>query len=113
MGHAHDLRAEADAEGIENAEEISEAIKSDYRRAALDEPTKALLDACVRLKQAPWKSSAEDVENLRRHGFGDEAIHDAFQVAAYFNYINRICDGLGVDLEEFMPKQPQGWVRER
>ncbi len=44
-----------------------------------------------------------DCNELRRHGFDDEAIHDAFQVAAYFNYINRVCDGLGIDLEDFMP----------
>lgn len=47
--------------------------------------------------------SADDVETLRGYGFDDRAIHDAFQVAGYFNYINRVCDGLGVDLEEWMP----------
>jgi alkylhydroperoxidase family enzyme len=29
----------------------------------------------------------------------DRAISDAAQVIAYFNYINRIADGLGVDAE--------------
>ena len=37
-----------------------------------------------------------DVEALRLHGLGDEAIHDAIQVVAYFNYINRVADALGV-----------------
>ena len=46
--------------------------------------------------------TADDVETLRSHGYSDEAIHDIAQVAAYFNYINRIADGLGVDLEEGM-----------
>ena len=44
----------------------------------------------------------KDVEDLRAAGFSDEAIHDAFQVVGYFNYINRVCDGLGVDHEPFM-----------
>jgi alkylhydroperoxidase family enzyme len=39
------------------------------------------------------------VDALRRHGFGDEAIHDAIQVIAYFNYINRVAEGVGVDPE--------------
>lgn len=43
-----------------------------------------------------------DVEALRHHGFKDRAIHDIVQVTAYFNYINRIADGLGVDLEPDM-----------
>ena len=55
--------------------------------------------------------TADDTEQLRQHGFDDEAIHDAFQIAAYFNYINRVCDGLGIDLEDFMPSEPAGWKR--
>ena len=55
--------------------------------------------------------TADDIDQLRRHGFDDDAIHDAFQIAAYFNYINRVCDGLGIDTEEFMPPEPAGWKR--
>jgi alkylhydroperoxidase family enzyme len=40
---------------------------------------------------------------LRACGLGDRAIHDATQVIAYFNYINRVADGLGIDLEPGMP----------
>jgi alkylhydroperoxidase family enzyme len=39
---------------------------------------------------------------LRAAGFDDVAIHDATQVIGYFNYINRVADGLGVDLEPEM-----------
>jgi alkylhydroperoxidase family enzyme len=40
-----------------------------------------------------------DVAALRAAGVDDAAIHDAAQVIAYFNYINRVADGLGVDPE--------------
>jgi alkylhydroperoxidase family enzyme len=43
-----------------------------------------------------------DIATLRDHGFDDRAIHDATQVIAYFNYINRIADALDVDMEEFV-----------
>ena len=41
----------------------------------------------------------EDVDALRTAGATDEEIHATVQVAAYFNYINRVVDALGVDLE--------------
>lgn len=43
-----------------------------------------------------------EVDALRAAGFSDPAIHDASQVVSYFNYINRIADALGVELEEFV-----------
>lgn len=86
-------------------------MKDDYRGADLDPATRQLLDACVRLTRRPWEFSNGDLETLRQFGFDDEAIHDAFQIAGFFNYINRVCDGLGVELEEFMPPGPPGWVR--
>ena len=47
---------------------------------------------------------AADSEELRAHGLGDAAIHDAIQVIAYFNYINRIAEGVGTDSEpEWQP----------
>lgn len=45
-----------------------------------------------------------DLDELRRHGFDDRAIHDATQVIAYFNYINRVADALGVEPETFVRK---------
>lgn len=41
----------------------------------------------------------KDVDALKRAGLSQDAISDAAQVAGYFNYINRIADGLGVDKE--------------
>ena len=41
----------------------------------------------------------EDVDELRGHGWSDAAISDAIQVVAYFNYINRVADAVGIDDE--------------
>jgi len=43
-----------------------------------------------------------DLDVLRGYGFDDVAIHDATQVIAYFNYITRIANGLGVEPEVFV-----------
>ena len=42
---------------------------------------------------------AVQVAALRGHGWSDAAIHDAIQVIAYFNYTNRVAEGVGIDSE--------------
>lgn len=64
------------------------------------------MEFAVKLTKTPGQMQPADLDALRRQGFNDRAIHDIVQVVAYFNYINRIADGLGVDLEPDMePKQ--------
>jgi len=84
---------------------LVEAIRKDYRQAPLDAGTRALLDYAVKLTRTPAAVAEQDVQFLREAGWSDAAIHDAAQVTGYFNYINRIADGLGVDLEPGMPEK--------
>jgi uncharacterized peroxidase-related enzyme len=58
-----------------------------------------LLEYAVKLTRAPEWMTEADVDALRRAGLDDRAVVDANQVVAYFNYVNRIADGLGVGLE--------------
>ncbi len=41
-----------------------------------------------------------DVEAVRRAGLGDAEILDLCQVTAYYAFVNRLADGLGVELED-------------
>ena len=50
----------------------------------------------------PSALERDDVRRLQGEGWTDREIHDAAQVAAYFNYINRLAEALGVDLEHDM-----------
>ncbi len=59
-----------------------------------------MLDYAVKLSLTPWSVGEEDVECLREVGFGSAAILDICQVASYYNYVNRMADGLGVELED-------------
>ena len=49
--------------------------------------------------RTPAEMREADVQGLRAHGFDDTAVSDIVQVAALFNYYNRIADGLGIDDE--------------
>ena len=71
----------------------------DYRAAELDPRTRALCDFAVRLTREPARVSEAEIDALRAHSLTDATIHDAIQVVAYFNYINRIADAVGVDDE--------------
>jgi len=53
----------------------------------------------LKLTLAPAGMSQQDVENLRGVGLSDRAIHDAAGVVAYYNFVNRVALGLGVELE--------------
>ena len=57
----------------------------------------------VKLTHDPAEMGQADVNALRAHGWSDEAIHDAFQVVSYFNYINRIADAVGIEDEPEWP----------
>jgi alkylhydroperoxidase family enzyme len=51
----------------------------------------------------------EHIEGLRRHGWSDAAVHDAIQVISFFNYINRVADGVGIEDEpEWEQDGPDG-----
>ncbi len=58
-----------------------------------------MLDYAVKLTRSPSAVETADLEELRRHGFDDAAIHDIVQVTALFNYYDRLADGLGIDPE--------------
>ena len=79
------------------------AIMANYHGAVLDESSRAILDFAAKLTRTPGRMAHSDVQSLQAKGLSDRAINDVVQVASYFNYINRIADGLGVDLEPDMP----------
>ena len=51
----------------------------------------------------PAAVGAADVERLRARGLDDATIHDAIQVIAYFNYVNRVAEAVGVEDEPDWP----------
>lgn len=70
----------------------------------MSDPDRALCRFAVKMTTDSAAMGPTDLEELRSHGFDDRAIHDATQVIAYFNYINRIADALGVEPEQFVRK---------
>ena len=86
----------------------------DYRLADLSGREKLLCDFAIFLTLKPAKVRRSHLDCLRENGITDEQITVATQVIGYFNYINRVADGLGVEPEDWMDTPShQQWDRER
>lgn len=66
---------------------------------------RALIAYAVALTRTPASITPAMLEPLRQAGLSDEGIHSAAAVTAYFNFVNRIALGLGVELETHSPDE--------
>jgi uncharacterized peroxidase-related enzyme len=67
--------------------------------APISEQDRVMLNYVVKLTKDATKVSPEDHGSLRGVGFDDRAILQITLIAAWFNYINRVADALGVGRE--------------
>jgi len=75
---------------------LGDRITFDYRRAGLDEKTRAMLDYAVKITNTPVECSEADIDHLRGLGFSDEAIFDIAEIAAMYNFTNRLASATGM-----------------
>ncbi len=80
-------------------------MSDDFRLADLDASDRAMLEYAAKLTREPWLMGEDDIKRLRGIGFGDAAILDINQVASYYAFVNRLADGLGVELEGFWDQE--------
>ena len=73
-----------------------EALRKDFRTAAISEQDRAMLEHVVRLTKDATKCSRDDIQKLHDVGFDDRGILQITLIASWFNYINRVADALGV-----------------
>lgn len=76
---------------------LADAVRADWRSAPLTERQQAMLAYAVKLTVEPKGVGAADVAALRAHGFSEADIVDITQVAATFNYTNRVLSALDVE----------------
>jgi len=83
----------------ETQDELLAALSSDHDKAEIPEADRTMLDYVLKLTHTPGQMVEADAASLRDQGFDDQGIHDICSIAAYFAFVNRIADGLGVELE--------------
>ena len=80
-------------------EELVRALEKDYTQAPITKAERAMLDYVVELTKDATRIGPQHHERLRSQGFDDRAILQITLIAAWFNYINRVADALGVGRE--------------
>jgi uncharacterized peroxidase-related enzyme len=91
--HGEALRA------LTKDDETLAALESDPAAAPLAPRPRALVDYALKLTRQPHAVTKDDLARLRAAGVSDAAIHDAAAIVGYFNFVNRVALGLGVELE--------------
>lgn len=81
-------------------EQLKEQLVRDYKTAEISTEDKQILTYVEELTLRPGEITEETIQPLKRLGFDARMLHDIVQVTAYFAYVNRIADGLGVELEK-------------
>ena len=74
---------------------LVEQLRTNYKYADLEPGERAMLDFAVKLTEESSRCTEDDVEALREAGWSDEDIMDITEVAAMFNFTNRLASGLG------------------
>ena len=88
-----------------NDDALVEQLKADWRQATLRDLDRAMLTYTEKLTLQPWAMVKADVDALRAVEFSDADILDINQVTGYYAYVNRLADGLGVQLEGFWAEE--------
>jgi len=80
---------------------LVDQLKQDFRGADIEEKDRAMLVYAEKVTLEHCNCNQEDVEGLRSLDFSDVEILDIVQVTAYYNFVNRMACGLGVELEPY------------
>ena len=78
------------------ADAIESALNRDKPEAVFDGRELALMRYAKKLTVSPAEMREADVQELKAAGLDDGEILEANQIIGYFNYVNRLLNGLGV-----------------
>ena len=104
MSHGGFLRQHSDDP------ELASHIMHDYTQADLDDQTRDMLDFAVNLTKNPSGNKKADIERLRSLGLDDQQILSTVLITCNFNFMTRLADGLGVEVQENRFEDAKRWM---
>jgi len=79
-------------------------LKTDPANAPLDPADKAMIDFALKLTREPSSVKQQEIELLKQHEFSEEQVVDIVLITCTFNFMDRLADGLGVELDPHMQR---------
>lgn len=80
---------------------------------ALGAQERAMASYARKLTREPWNMTAADLDGLRQTGLTEAQVLDVVAVACLFNFMTRLADGLGVDIEARKATAVRPWLEQR
>jgi uncharacterized peroxidase-related enzyme len=95
--HAYFLRVQG-----ANEKTVQAIAQGNLDEAGLSDAERALLDYVKKVTEAAYRTTPEDVDVLRTHGWTEPQIAEAVYITAMFAFFNRVADAFGI--------APQGYL---
>jgi alkylhydroperoxidase family enzyme len=70
--------------------------------AGLNPAERALLEYVKKVTEAAYRTTPEDVQILREHGWTDPQIAEAVYITALFAFFNRVADAFGIPSQGYL-----------
>ena len=90
---------------------MASTVMQDYGNAALDDETLAIVEYVEKLTKEPSEMTENDIQTLRKTGLSDDHILSVVMITAMFAFMNRLADGLGVEIEDEKGAFVNSWLR--
>ena len=90
---------------------MASIVMQDYGNAALDDETLAIVEYVEKLTTEPSEMTETDIQTLRKTGLSDDHILSVVMITAMFAFMNRLADGLGVEIEDKKGAFVNSWLR--
>ena len=97
--HLYDLRSETDDQ------KLVDEVADNWKKSSLTEQQKAICYLAEKLTLNPGKIVKKDIQKIIDFGYVDKEVSEIVQIISYFNYINRVADGLGLQPEDFIDEK--------
>ncbi len=104
MTHGGFLRRQA------HDSQLASDLLHDFSGADLSDANRAMLDFALKLTLRSSSVASEDLDELREAGFEDHEILSIVLITCLFNFMNRLADGLGIDVPREYQKAVRKWL---
>ena len=90
---------------------MASIVMQDYGDAVLDDETLAIVEYVEKLTKEPSEMTENDIQTLRKAGLSDNQILSVVMITSMFAFMNRLADGLGVEIEDEKGAFVNSWLR--